>query len=39
VLHANGNESARGPVGCVMLQTLTEVLAEGYGDLEIWRRL
>ena len=39
VLHANGYESARGPVGCVMLQTLTEVLAKGYGDLEIWRRL
>lgn len=35
VLHANG--TAARPGGSVMFQSLDEVLADGYGDHEIWR--
>jgi len=38
VLHASGTMTARGPVGCVMAQTLAEATADGYHDFELWRR-
>lgn len=38
VLHAAGTLTERGPVGCVVSQTLAEATADGYHDFELWRR-
>lgn len=37
VLHANGYESATGPVGMVQFQSLAEATADGYGRFKFWR--
>jgi len=38
VLHANGYQSARGPVGSVVFQTIEEFASGGYHQYEFWRR-
>lgn len=37
VLHADGHDTPRGPVGSVIFQSLEEATAGGYSDHEFWR--
>src|SRR6185369_1666488 len=36
LLHSDGFMTARGPVGSVAAQPLRDVLASGYGEVELW---
>lgn len=38
VLHADGHDTPRGPVGCVVAQSLADAVAGGYHSFELWRR-
>lgn len=38
VLHADGHETEKGPVGSVVFQTLADATSGGYHDFECWRR-
>ncbi len=38
VLHADGHDTPKGPVGSVVWQTLADATAGGYHEFEIWRR-
>lgn len=37
VLHADGHQTARGPIGCVVSQSLSDAIGGGYHDHEFWR--
>lgn len=37
VLHADGHDTPRGPVGGVVVQSLEDAIAGGYRDHEFWR--
>jgi len=38
VLHADGHQTERGPVGCVSFHGLADATAGGYHHYEFWRR-
>lgn len=38
LLHSYGHMTVRGPVGSVIAQPLRDAVAQGYCDLEAWRR-
>lgn len=37
LLHADGHQTARGPVGSVVAVPLADAAANGYGGFELWR--
>jgi len=37
VLHADGHQSTRGPVGEVVFETLVQAMNGGYNSIEFWR--
>ncbi len=38
VLHADGHQTEKGPVGSVVWQTLADATSGGYHDFELWAR-